>query len=193
MRTIPVVTSKSVPTLSQLKEKYSDTITATENDKRVMAWKEQLPDHQKIVHDVGEELKPLIETDEEYPQCNYCVGGALQMAFDIKQPHDIEDWSAGIFPDVDELAETIHYVFRIPYANDDDVENNVYLPSHGYTSTNTDFKCWIKPPLDGGCVTSDLSEPTAYAVAKSIIEFNDTREFDLAWKVVGKLIDKRKV
>ena len=190
MRTIPDVT---FPTLNQLKEKYPNTITATENDRYVMAWKEQLPDHQKIVHDVGEELKPIIETDEEYPQCNYCVGGALQMAFHIKQPHDIEDWAAGLFPDVDELAETIHYVFRIPYANDDDVENNAYLPSHGYTSTNTDFKCWIKPPLDGGCVTSDLSEPTAYAVAKSIIEFNDTRKFDLAWDVVGKLIDRKRV
>ena len=62
MRTIPDVT---FPTLNQLKEKYPNTITATENDIYVMAWKEQLPDHQKIVHDVGEELKPIIEKHGE--------------------------------------------------------------------------------------------------------------------------------
>ena len=107
-------------TLEAIKKDYPNSITSDMNEGRIKKWLEELPDDKKTVTPWNEEWHShlvsyigddVIETDEPYPQCNYCVGGAVQMAFG-KEVNNT-DW--GNFPSVDSLTQTLQYQCKIPF------------------------------------------------------------------------------
>ena len=88
------------PTLEDIQSAYPDAMTADMNEGLVRKWLEELPEYKKTITAWDGERHAhintyieddVIETDEIYPQCNYCVGGALQMAFGETELGDRED------------------------------------------------------------------------------------------------------
>ena len=128
------------PTVDEIKEKYPEPITANENSLRVDEWKDGLPEDKKTYTYIGDDINDAVETEEQYPHCNYCVGGAVQMAFGQMEPSFVDDWELGIFPRVMELAETLHYFCDIPYASKNDdaesFEEFVFDMDENFMSTN---------------------------------------------------------
>jgi len=53
-----------IPTLEGVKSKYPDIMSAQKNKTLIENWENDERDD-----------------DELYPTCNYCIGGAIQMAF----------------------------------------------------------------------------------------------------------------
>ena len=172
------------PTVDEIKEKYPEPITANENSLRVDEWKDGLPEDKKTYTYIGDDINDAVETEEQYPHCNYCVGGAVQMAFGQMEPSFVDDWELGIFPRVMELAETLHYFCDIPYASkNDDAESfeefvfdmdKCLFPNHSNRKES--------------CLSED-SETTAYTLATEIIAFNDAGDFKNAWGCVAKALD----
>ena len=119
-------------TIEAIKKDYPNTITSDMNEGLIRKWLEELPDDKKTVTPWNDEWhSPLvsyigddvIETDEPYPQCNYCVGGALQMALgkESKNVNTIR----GNFPSVDNLAETLQDQFKMPYGTAYNFADNI--------------------------------------------------------------------
>ena len=169
------------PTLEDIQSTYPDSMTADMNEGLVRKWLEELPEYKKTVTAwddgqfshinsyVGDDV---IETDEEYPQCNYCIGGALQMALGEIESHD-DDARNGIFPSSDDLGDTLHWFLNIPYKDESpDVAttNPCPFPDH------KDKDCLIQFP-------NDVNEG-ALELADKITPANDRGDFDLAWSYV---------
>ena len=165
-------------TLDSIKVDYPNPITADANEGLMRRWLEELPANKKTVTAwdakryshintyVGHDQ---IETDEEYPQCNYCVGGALQMALGEIEPHD-DDARNGIFPSSDDLGDTLHYFCKIPYARTDTL---LSLTCHFYEHKGQE------------CVqSSEGMGETAYELADEITRANDRGDFGYAWSCV---------
>jgi len=124
-------------TLEAIKKDYPNSITSDMNEGRIKKWLEELPDDKKTVTPWNEEWHShlvsyigddVIETDEPYPQCNYCVGGALQMALG-KESNNVNTVSLstirGNFPSVDSLAETLQDQFKMPYGTAYNFADNI--------------------------------------------------------------------
>ena len=175
--------NRKFPTVEEMKETYPNPMTNDNNSLLVDAWKDSLPEDKLYVVGKGE-VWETEETNEQYPQCNYCVGGALQMAFGQMEPSFVDDWELGIFPRVMELAETLQYFCDIPNASkNDDAESfeefvfdmdKCLFPNH----SNRKESC-----------LAEGSETTAYTLAKEIIAFNDAGDFKNAWGCVAKALD----
>ena len=121
-------------TVDDIKSEYPNAMTAL---------------HNRDLEELGEDIT-----------CNYCVGGALQMAFgEIKRGDD--DALEGIFPATDVLADTLHYFCKIPYSK-------------------TDALCHFHNDKD--CFTNHGE--TAYALANEITRANDRGDLDYAWSCV---------
>ena len=167
------------PTVESIKEEYPNSITADSNEGLIRKWLENLPVDKKHVipwdnyfHShintyVGEDV---IETDELYPQCNYCIGGALQMAFGETEQDDVDDSRQGIFPATQDLANTLHYFCEIPY--------KTVLPSS--------LRCPFPQHKGRDCVIalSEADDDSVYALADKITRANDRGDFDEAWSYV---------
>ena len=169
----------------QIKEQYPNPISTNTHVRAVREWEESLPDDKKVVHKIDRDdypsdmwLKDIIETDEVYPQCNYCVGGALELALGVKEEDRI-DSEGGIFPSIYELAETIHRFFKIPYA--------YILDSYDYEIDECVTHGDTREVRDKHCITNKREEETAYDIARTITEFNDGENIEDAWKTVGRL------
>jgi len=163
-------------TLDEIKADYPNPITADANEGLVRVWLEELPADKKTVSKWDEQRyshinsyvgHDQIATEEQYPQCNYCVGGALQMAFGETEPSLVDEWMEGIFPATDVLADTLHYFCKIPYAGVDAI---CPFPHH----ENKD--CLTRFPT-----STDL---TAYELADELTRANDRGDFDYAWSCV---------
>ena len=134
-------------TVEDIKNKYPNAMTATHNRDLLNSW-------------VG---------DEEFPSCNYCVGGALQLALGEIEPHD-DDARNGIFPSSDDLGDTLHYFCKIPYARTDTL---LSLTCHFYEHKGQE------------CVqSSEGMGETAYELADEITRANDRGDFGYAWSCV---------
>ena len=165
------------PTLESIKADFPNSITADANEGLVRKWLEELPADKKTVIPWDDERHSqintyiqddVIETDEQYPQCNYCVGGALQMAFGETEPSLRDDWKEGVFPAVDVLADSLHYFCNIPYAGVDDV-----CP---FAFGHEDKDCLTRFPTS--------TDVTAYELADELTRANDRGDFDYAWSCV---------
>jgi len=163
-------------TIESIKAEYPNPMTADANEGLVRRWLEELPEYKKTVTAwddgqfshinsyVGDDV---IETDEQYPQCNYCVGGALQMAFGETEPSLRDDWKEGVFPGSDVLADTLHYFCNIPYAEGDE-------PCSFYQ--HEEQECFLQ--------SSNGMGATAYELADELTRANDRGDFDYAWSCV---------
>jgi len=137
-------------TVEDIKNKYPNAMTATHNRDLLNSW-------------VG---------DEEFPSCNYCVGGALQLALGEIEPHD-DDARNGIFPSSDDLGDTLHLFLNIPYKYENNLIPFVANPCHFYEHNGQD------------CVqSSEGMGETAYELAEDITRANDRGDFDYAWSCV---------
>ena len=188
----------NLPTIESIKAEYPNPITADANEGLIRVWLEELPADKKNVipwdnyfHShintyVGEDV---IETDEFYPQCNYCIGGALQMAFGETEPDNVDDSRDGIFPGSDILADTLHYYCMIPYSGMDalffecgyDAENVSKFSDIGVTDP-----CPFPQHKDKDCLMqfpNDINEG-AFELADKITKANDRGDFDYAWSYV---------
>lgn len=175
------------PTLEEIRKEYPNPMTSSDNGLLVDEWKDSLPEDKKTSSYIGDGIDDEVETDELYTQCNYCVGGALQMALGETAPSMIDDWRDGIFPRTGELATTLHYFFNFPYASIMDNLN----PS--------EFKCPIPKHDNKECLITDGSDETVYvrkagelaeldtawSLASTIIEANDSGRFEEAWAYIG--------
>jgi len=178
------------PTLESIKADYPDPITADANEGLVRKWLEGLPEYKKTVtswdgvrhsHINTYIEDDVIETDEQYPQCNYCIGGALQMAFGETEPSDRDDSRDGIFPASDLLADTLHYYCEIPYGYEE--------PAHTICKDSTtcirgDYPCFFPDHKGRDCFTNNSTGGTAYELADKITRANDRGDFDEAWSYV---------
>ena len=163
------------PTLEEIRKEYPNPMTVDNNSLLVDAWKDSLPEDKLYVVGKGE-VWETEETDEQYPHCNYCVGGALHMAFDV---HFEEDRELGSFPRVNELAETLHYFCNMPYAS---VHNDMI-----------EYDCPFHPEHENRkCFNTDDSEQTAIDLASAIIDANDSERYEEAWEYVGQALDTKK-
>jgi len=180
------------PTLEDIQSAYPDAMTADMNEGLVRKWLEELPEYKKTVTAwddgqfshinsyVGDDV---IETDEHYPQCNYCVGGALQMALGETEPSIRDDWREGIFPSSDILADTIHYYCYIPYSGRDAESGNVLRDENDLASTNP---CPFPQHEGKDCLMqfpNDVNDG-AFELADNITRANDRGDFDEAWSYV---------
>jgi len=141
-----------LPTIESLKSQYPDIMSAHKNQ----TLKENWENNER-------------EYDEPYPHCNYCIGGAIQMAFGEIKPLD-DDALDGIFPSITALAETLHWFLDIPYA----------LGQEGY--------CTFPRHKHRSCVTQEYMQKTAYVLAREIIRANDTEQLDLAWSLTEQAL-----
>jgi len=187
-----------IPTLEDIQNAFPDAMTADMNEGLVRRWLEELPEYKKTVTAwddgqfshinsyVGDDV---IETEEFYPQCNYCVGGALQMAFGETEPDNVDDSRDGIFPGSDILADTLHYYCMIPYSGMDalffecgyDAENVSKFSDIGVTDP-----CPFPQHKDKDCLMqfpNDINEG-AFELADKITKANDRGDFDYAWSYV---------
>lgn len=107
-------------TLETIKKEYPNSITSDKHEGLLRKWLEELPDDKKTVTPWNDEWHShlvsyigddVIETEEPYPQCNYCVGGAVQMAFG----KEVNNADGGNFPSVDSLTQTLQYQCKIPF------------------------------------------------------------------------------
>jgi len=137
-----------IPTLEGVKSKYPNIMSTKTNETLIKNWENDERDY-----------------DEPYPHCNYCIGGAIQMAFGQIEIGDVDTsvYEDGIFPSITDLAETLHYYCGIPYALGQ--EDYCMFPQHEIQT----------------CVTKDDSVDTAYELASDIIHSNDMEYFDDAW------------
>ena len=193
-------------TLEELKNNYPNSMSANDNNLLVEAWKDSLPEDK--LYTFGDNEKEVSEdykesfTDEAYPQCNYCVGGALQMAFGVKEPSTIDNWQEGIFPSTSELAETLHYFCDIPYANTysrfEFSEYHCSLKKHRDNLVHNEVEDeWIMSEIcqreanycREKCITTDDTKQTAYDLAHEIIDANDNDKIEAAWNYVQTVID----
>ena len=180
------------PTVESIKEEYPNPITADANEGLIRRWLENLPADKKHVipwdnyfHShintyVGEDV---IETDELYPQCNYCIGGALQMAFGETEQDDVDYSRDGIFPGSAVLADTLHYYCYIPYSGRDAESGNMLRDENDLASTNP---CPFSQHEGKDCFMqfpNDINEG-AFELADKIIRANDRGDFDYAWSCV---------
>lgn len=177
-----------IPTLEDIKRKYPDAMTADMNEGLVRKWLEELPAYQKTVIHWDDERHSqintsirddIIETDEFYPQCNYCIGGALQMAFGETEFADRDDWKEGVFPASDVLADTLHYFCEIPYGYEEPAHS---ICRDSITCVRGDYPCFFPDHKGQDCFTQ--SSETAYALADKITRANDRGDFDYAWSCV---------
>ena len=169
------------PTLESIKADYPNSITADANEGLVRRWLEELPANKKTVIPWDDERHSkintyiqddVIETDERYPQCNYCVGGALQMAFGETEPSLRDDWKEGVFPATDVLADTLHYFCKIPYADGDEPCS---------FSQHEEQECFLQ--------SSNGMGATAYELAEELTKANDRGDFNGAWSCVEFALD----
>ena len=109
--------------------------------------------------------------------CNYCVGGAVQLALGEMSLGDSGDGPGGIFPGAEELADTLHYFCEIPYGE----EGVPPLISSGK------YPCLFAQHKGQNCFTQ--SDETAYALADKIRRANDRGDFDEAWSYVEVALD----
>jgi len=116
--------------LEPIKKDYPNSMTSDMNEGLIRKWLEELPDDKKTVTPWNDEWHShlvsyigddVIETEELYPQCNYCVGGALQMALG----KEVNDTDRGNFPSVENLAQTLQYHFKMPYGTAYNFADNI--------------------------------------------------------------------
>ena len=179
-----------IPTLEDIQNAFPDAMTADMNEGLVRRWLEELPEYKKTVTAwddgqfshinsyVGDDV---IETEEFYPQCNYCVGGALQMAFGETEFGDVDNPRDGIFPASDILADTLHYYCEIPYGYEE--------PAHAICKDNSpcirgDYPCFFPDHKGQDCFTNNSTGGTAYELADKITRANDRGDFGEAWSYV---------
>jgi len=174
-------------TVESIKNEYPNVITADANEGLIRVWLEELPADKKTITPwddlrhfhvnsyVGDDV---IETEEQYPQCNYCVGGALQMAFGEVEPSLVDDWTTGVFPASELLADTLHYYCEIPYGYED------YLINHDIASLSEDYPCPFPEHNSQDCFRKNSTGETAYELADEITRANDRGDFDYAWSCV---------
>ena len=145
-------------TVENIKSNYPNVMTATRNHKLVTDWEENER-----------------EDDEAYDHCNYCIGGALQMALGEIEPFD-DDARNGIFPSSDDLGDTLHWFLNIPYKD----EFPTYPPNVKKTNP-----CHFYQHKGQDCVqSSEGIDETAYELADEITKANDRGDFDYAWSCV---------
>jgi len=140
-----------LPTIEEIKSKYPDVMTADHN-------LELVDNHNKTV-----------SVFDPYPNCNYCIGGALQMAFGETSPDVVPDWRDGVFPAPEDLADTLHYFCKIPYGAGED-------------ETLRKYPCVVTEHEGQDCFTNHGE--TAYSLADEITRANDRGDFDYAWSCV---------
>lgn len=187
----------NLPTLESIKAEYPNPITADANEGLVRRWLEGLPEDKKTVSSwdgvryshintyVGDDI---IETDEFYPQCNYCIGGALQMAFGETEPDNVDDSRDGIFPGSDILADTLHYYCKIPYSGSSRLLQNLILEENvsKFSDISVTDPCPFPQHTSKDCLMqfpNDVNEG-AYELADKITRANDRGDFDEAWSYV---------
>ena len=177
-------------TIESIKANYPNPITADANEGLVRRWLEELPADKKTVvswnkyahsHINSYVGHDQIETDEQYPQCNYCVGGALQMAFGETEESLIDDRTAGIFPATDILADTLHYYCKIPYGYEEPAHT---ICKDSPTCVRGNYPCFFPDHKGRDCFTNNSMGGTAYELADKITRANDRGDFDLAWSYV---------
>ena len=149
-----------LPTIEEIKSKYPNVMTAEQ--------------HQKLVdtHNL------TVSVFDPYPNCNYCVGGALQMALGETEPDNVDDLRDGIFPASDILADTLHYYCEIPYGYTD------------YATFSGDYPCPFPQHKDKDCFVK--SGETAFTLADEITRANDRGDFDYAWSCVEAILKGNK-
>jgi len=187
----------NLPTIESIKADYPNPITADANEGFIRRWLEELPADKKTVipwdnyfHShintyVGEDV---IETDEFYPQCNYCVGGALQMAFGETEPDNVDDSRDGIFPGSDILADTLHYYCMIPYSGSSRLLQNLILEENvsKFSDIAETDSCPFPQHEGKDCLMqfpNDVNDG-AFELADKITRANDRGDFDEAWSYV---------
>ena len=178
------------PTLEDIQSAYPDAMTADMNEGLVRKWLEELPEYKKTVTSWDGERHAhintyieddVIETDEFYPQCNYCVGGALQMAFGETEPDDVDSSRDGIFPASDVLADTLHYYCEIPYGYEEPAHT---ICKDSPTCVRGNYPCFFPDHKGRDCFTNNSMGGTAYELADKITRANDRGDFDEAWSYV---------
>ena len=151
-----------LPTIEEIKSKYPDIMTADHNQELVDIHIANGVD----IHNT------TVSVFDPYPDCNYCIGGALQMALGEIESHD-DDARNGIFPSSDDLGDTLHWFLNIPYKDE----------SPDVATTNP---CPFPDHKDKDCLIqfrNDVNEG-ALELADKITRANDRGDFDLAWSYV---------
>jgi len=161
-----------LPTLEEIKSKYPDVMTADHNQELVDI-------HIANGVDIVDIHNTTVSVFDPYPDCNYCIGGALQMALGEIEPYD-DDARNGIFPSSDDLGDTLHWFLNIPY-KDEFPDVATTNPCHFYEHKGQD------------CVqSSEGIGETAYELAEDITKANDRGDFNYAWSCIELALGEAK-
>ena len=158
-----------LPTIEEIKSKYPDVMTADHNQELVDMHITNGVD----VHNTA------VSVFDPYPNCSYCVGGALQLALGEVTLHD-DDARNGVFPSSDDLGDTLHWYLHIPYKDE-------------FPDVATTNPCQFSEHEGQDCVqSSEGIGETAYELAEAITRANDRGDFNLAWSCVELALKEAK-